>query len=300
MNILLIGNKETSDNPEQYYGEYSKFFEQALGYSKADSTISFTLFDDLIIAVGDNDFSIYDSRTKKDLGDYQLILIRGKGFRNLFEVVKAVSSYAHYKNIPVVNDYSGFRDSSKLTQAVQFFELGLPVAKSIYVTPAVLTGTTQLGFNFPCIMKATFGAHGNDNYLVKSMDEARQIYVENQGKPFVLQRFVPNNNDYRVLIIGNEVLVIGREAVEGSHLNNTSQGGQAVLAPEGEVPNDIIEGARKVMRALDMTIAGVDVLADSNSGEFFFLEVNSQPQLMSGAFIEEKAKAIGRYFDSIL
>lgn len=299
MNILLIGNKETSDNPEQYYGEYAAFFEQAIGYAQAEGNIAFTLFDDLVISVGDGAFSIYDARTQKDLNEYQLILIRGKGFRNLFEVVKTISSYAKYSGIPVVNDYSAFRDSSKLTQAVQFFENNLPVARSVYVTPAVLAEKAALGFNFPCIMKATFGAHGNDNYLVRSMDEAREIYANNPGKPFVLQRFVPNNNDYRVLIIGDEVLVIGRAAVEGSHLNNTSQGGSAVLSPEGEIPAEIIEGARRLMKSLDMTIAGVDVLADKETGEFFFLEVNSQPQLMSGAFIDEKAKAIGRYLDTL-
>ncbi len=299
MNILLIGNKETSDNPEQYYGEYAAFFDKAIGYSKSDSSISFTLFDDLIIGVGDNEFSIFDDRTQKDLADYQLILIRGKSFRNLFDVVKSISSYAKYKKIPVVNDYSGFRDSSKLTQAVQFFELGLPVAKSVYVTPAVIKNSRLLGFDFPCIMKATLGAHGNDNYLVSSIEEATKIYNESPGKPFILQRFVPNNNDYRVLIVGDEVLIIGRQAVEGSHLNNTSQGGQALLASDSEVPAEIIEGAKKVMKSLDMTVAGVDVLADENTGEFFFLEVNSQPQLMSGAFIEEKAKAIARYFDSV-
>ncbi|MBA2279447.1 ATP-grasp domain-containing protein [Candidatus Saccharibacteria bacterium] len=299
MNILLIGNKETAKDPETYYGEYVSFFKEGIESANRKSQIDFTLVDDLVISIGDGEFSIYDVRHQTDINEYQLLLIRGKGFRNMFDVMKTISTYAKHNNIPVVNDYSGFRDSSKLTQATQFFELGLPVARSVYVTPAVLTGSIPLKFDYPCIMKATFGAHGNDNYLVKDIQEVRRIAESSSDKHFVLQRFVPNDKDYRLLIIGSELLIIGREAVEGSHLNNTSQGGKAVLASEGDVPQKIINDSRKIMQYLGMSIAGVDVLADKVTGEFYFLEVNSQPQLMSGAFIEEKSKAVGRYFDSL-
>lgn len=299
MKILLIGNEGPHTDPNAYYNQYKAFFERAIAHARSDNTIEYTLIDDLVISVGDGEFSIYDTRHKADLADYQLIIIRGEGFRLLYGVLKAISSYAKLKNIPVINDYSDFRDSSKLTQAVQFFETGLPVARSVYVTPAVLDEKAPLGIDFPCIMKATFGSHGNDNHLVHSMAEARDIAAKSPHIHFVLQRFVPNNNDYRLLIIGDETLAISRLAAEGSHLNNTSQGGQAVLASADDLPADVIQDARKIMRHLGMTIAGVDVLADKNSGEFFFLEVNSQPQLMTGAFIDEKAKAVGRFFDSV-
>lgn len=300
MNVLLIGNKETSETPDQYYAEYCEFFAKGLSYSQKGGDIQYTLIDDLIIAVGDEEFSIFDIRHQKDIASYDLILLRGKGFRQMFDVVKAISSYCTYKGIPIVNDYSGFRDSSKLLQAVQFFELQIPVACSVYVTPALFKDERPLPFGFPAILKATFGAHGNDNYLVSSLEEARSIYESAGGKAFVLQRFVPNNKDYRVLIVGDEVLVIGRSAVEGSHLNNTSQGGAAELSAEGTIPPETIEQSRRIMKHLGMTIAGVDVLADKETGKFFFLEVNSQPQLMSGAFIDEKAQTLGRYFDSLI
>jgi len=48
-----------------------------------------------------------------------------------------------------------------------------------------------------------------------------------------------------------------------------------------------------------MTISGVDVIVDKNTNKHYFLEVNSQPQLMSGAFVEEKAQLVADYFDSL-
>ena len=298
MNILLIGNKETSEDPEKYYGEYAAFFEAATRHSSKNAEIKFTLIDDLNITVGEGEFSIYDTRHRCEIDQYHLIIIRGKGFRLMLDAVKAISTYASLKGIPVVNNYKDFRDSSKLTQAVQFFENGLLVPKSIYATSAVLA-QDSVSIGMPCIMKATLGSHGQDNYLIKDMAEAREIATKSQNKRFVLQRFIPNKNDYRLLIIGEEVLPIKRTASGGSHLNNTSQGGQAELVDDDELPPKTFEDSRKIMDYLGMTIAGVDVLVDENTGEIFFLEVNSQPQIMTGANVEDKAKAFGKFFDSL-
>lgn len=298
MKVILIGSKQTSDDVDRYYREYIDFFQRGAEKSSKEVNLAWTLFDDLFISVGDGDFTVRDTKSQKDLREYDLILIRGKAFRQFFDVVRAVSRYAKINNIPVVNDYSGFRDSSKLAQAVQFFETGLPVSNTVYVNNAILEERVSIPFQFPCIMKAVFGAHGNDNYLVNSLEEVKEIARNSSELRFVLQRFVPNDNDYRILVVGEEVIAVGRKAVEGSHLNNTSQGGSAYLTPLESLPDGLVEDAIKISRHLDMTISGVDALIDKETGEYFFLEVNSQPQLMSGAFIEEKERLIGSYFDS--
>ncbi|MDX2776532.1 hypothetical protein PV379_04165 [Streptomyces caniscabiei] len=300
MNILLIGTSNTAEDPDVYYDQYKDFFDRSLKSAGDNgSTVLFTLIDDLFIAVGDDSFMVRDLKSDKDLTEFDAILIRAKGLRNYFDVVKAISAYANLHGIAVVNDYSEFRNSSKLTQAVQFFLADMSVATSVFASKGVLEGKIQLPFTFPCVMKANFGAHGNDNYLVKSIEEARDIASNNIGKNFVLQRFVPNDGDYRILVAGNETLVIRRKAVGGSHLNNTSQGGAAELVDMAELPASVVQDAHRIAKVLSMKIAGVDALADSITGEFYFLEVNSQPQLMSGAFMDEKVALIGRYLTSL-
>lgn len=300
MSILLIGNKETAPDTDSYYGEYAAFFQSALNtVDGAGHDIVYTMLDDLYIQVGDSDFTVYDTKNDRDIADYDAVLIRAKGLRNYFDVVKTISVYAQSRNIPIINDYSGFRDSSKLAQATQFYSLGIPVATTVYVNRTVLETGYALPFGFPCIMKATFGAHGNDNYLVHDLEQAREIASKNPNIQFVLQRFVPNEGDYRILLAGDEVLVIKRLASGASHLNNTSQGGSATLVPVADIPQKVIDDSRKIAAVLGMTIAGVDVLADKETGEFYFLEVNSQPQLMSGAFVSEKVATVGRYFAAL-
>jgi len=299
MRVLLIGNTGVSSiDDEAYFGRYVDFLQGSVGQD-SDIQVEYTFFDDLYIAVGDDSFTIYDTRNQRQLSESDVVLLRGTAFRQYVDVVKAISSYAAEHNMRSINDYSGFRDSSKLTQAVQFHQLGLPVALSVYVTEAVLQAKYPLGFDFPCIMKATFGSHGNDNYLVKSMEEAVEIAGRDPKKKFVLQRFVPNDKDYRLLVIDDEVAVIGRSPVEGSHLNNTSQGGVAQLEQAGVVPEAIIEGAKRITKHLNMSISGVDVLADKVTGEFYFLEVNAQPQLMTGALLDVKSDMMGRYLRAV-
>lgn len=298
MKILIIGSRFGSKEPESYYGQYVQFFDTAAGAVSTERHVSHAFFDDLIISVGDQGFSIANTRDDSNLASYDLIILRGTGFRRAFDVIKTISVYARLHSVKIINDYHAFRDSSKLTQAVQFFEHDIPVAQTVYVTNAVLTAT-NLPIEFPCIMKATFGAHGKDNHVVRSMGEVRKIATETPEKVFVLQTFVPNDRDYRVLIIGAETLIIERRASEGSHLNNTSQGGSATLVSPEVLPEGALNDAHRIVDALDMTIAGVDILCHAETGAYYFLEVNSQPQLMTGAFVAEKQQAITRYLKKI-
>ncbi len=299
MKILLIGTRESSENPEAYYEGYRLFFENAARQVDADAKVFTTLTEDLYVAVGDGEIEVFDTKTGSPLKDFDYVFLRGKGFRARTDMLKAISVYCRLHNVRVVNDYSGFRDSSKLTQAVQFLEQSIPVAKTVYVNEALLHEKHDAGIEFPCIMKATLGAHGEDNYLVKSLQEVKEIAATNEKIFFVLQRFIKNDGDFRLLVVGENVLVIGREATEGSHLNNTSQGGKAVLASTDDIPETVIDDARKITRSLNMTIAGVDVIQDVNTKEYYFLEVNSQPQLQTGAFVEKKAELLSELFSSV-
>lgn len=295
MKILLIGNQPIEVDVSEYYDEYADFFEQAASHDQPGVEVEWTIFDNLYIQVGDGKFVIADLKNGRDLDEYDLLYIRGRELKSFYDVMYAISRYAVINNVPIINNYSSHRNASKLSQAVLFYEMNLPVPLTVYVGQAVLAQAPTLPFAFPCIMKATFGSHGNDNYLVRSYEEVREI-VKNSESQYVLQRFIPNDGDFRILIIGKEVLAIRRKAVVGSHLNNTSQGGSAEMVALESLPKGLVAHALTITRYLDMNIAGVDVIMNSgDSSEYLFLEINSQPQLMTGAFIEDKKQMIGEY-----
>jgi glutathione synthase/RimK-type ligase-like ATP-grasp enzyme len=299
MKILILGTSSEDNGAEEYYQKYADLFQDAAGRTDTEVGVYTAFLDDLIISVGVSEWSIHDARNDADLSEYTAVILRGTGFRQLFDVLRAISSYGKRHSVEIINDYSTAYNSSKLAQAVYFAEQNLPVAQTVYVTSAVFRNAGRLPFQFPCIMKAVFGAHGSDNHVVHSLEEAQAIFEAQPATRFVLQDFVPNEGDWRVLVIGNEVLVIGRKAVEGSHLNNTSKGGSATLIDHASLPAGVLDDARKAAKGLGMTIAGVDVITHKETGKYYFLEVNSQPQLMSGAFVEEKTKLLATLLQRI-
>ncbi len=300
MKLLILGNTNgtPTERNRQYYQEYVDFFVSSAKTVDDSTVVRATLVDDLAISVGDGSFSIFDTLHNVDIAEYDVIFVRADQLRKYMGTIVAVNEYAAMHDIKVINDYRNARDSSKLLQAVQFEKLDIPVARTLLVTGGLLRNMPS-DWKFPCIMKATHGSHGNDNHLVQNIEEVERIAAEASDKLFVLQRFVPNNGDFRILIIGEEVMVIGRKAVEGSHLNNTSKGGDAVVLPTDDLPEKIITDAKKIMNELHMTIAGVDVLMDKETGDYYFLEVNAQPQLMSGAAISEKNVMMGKLLDTL-
>ena len=301
MKILVLGAKDLATvDDRQYYQKYSDFFLASAATAEIDLQAMNALISDLIIRVGDGVFEINDTRNNLELKDYDAIFFRSDKFRNCLDIVAAVSEYANANNVPVINDYAGIRNSSKLLQAVNFHTLNVPVAQSLLIGESVSPASVVLdNWRFPCIMKATHASHGNHNYVVDNADDVRRIYAQNVGIRFVLQRFVSNEGDYRILIVGDEALIIKRLAVDGSHLNNTSQGGEAQLVDINDLPEVIINQSKQIMKHLSMSIAGVDVIIDKNTGQHFFLEVNAQPQIMSGAFMDDKKQIIGKLLNNL-
>lgn len=294
MKLLLLGTQSIAVDSSAYYQGYLDLFQAAIQHSEQPLTIEYALLDELVASVGDGAFTITDTKHGCDLQDYDMVFLRGHS-REHPDLFYTVSAYLKLRHIPIINDYTGFTTASKMVQAVQFFEADIPVARTIFVTPTVVSKVEELGLGFPCILKATLSSHGDFNYLVHDADELQRLLARHEGRAFVLQRFVPNKGDYRVIVMDDEVMVIRRSAIEGSHLNNTSRGGSAELIDAATLSPAIIEQSRHIARRLGMTFAGVDVLINESTGEHVFLEVNYQPQLMTGAYQAEKQKLLGEF-----
>ncbi len=282
----------------QFYQQMTEFFKKSASGIK-DFDVQTCLLDDLIISVGDGMFKIYDTKNNKDLKDNDVIFLRGVNCADDMDIIAAINEYAHENKIKLIDEFNNIKHFSKLSHAVTFHHLGLPVARTLLVNDAFLRQKIDLKWDFPCVMKATNASHGEKNFIVKNIAEVAGWQKKYPRTRFVLQRFVPNIGDYRILIIGNEILVIGRSAVDGSHLNNTSRGGVARLVGVNELPKTVINQSKKAMKYLGMIIAGVDVIQDKNTHEYFFLEINPGPQLMTGAFTNEKSKLLGKYLKKI-
>jgi glutathione synthase/RimK-type ligase-like ATP-grasp enzyme len=152
-------------------------------------------------------------------------------------------------------------------------------------------------FAYPVVIKHNDGIKGQDNFLARDADEAKAILKQSK-QGFVLQPFIANSGELRVLRFGKRVdpVVFKKQAKAGSYLNNTSQGGSAALLPVREVEPRTLEQAMRAAELMGRDIAGIDVLLGSDGTEYV-LEVNTTPSIATGAFMAEKQAQYDAFFD---
>lgn len=141
----------------------------------------------------------------------------------------------------------------------------------------VLAAVTDGILEYPFIAKPNLGAQGKGVALIRSA--ADLSLLDKTIDEHVFQRFIRNTGDWRVIMVGAKPLgVMKRIAQSGSHLNNISQGASSVLETDKAVLKKVIDIAVKASAVLGYQYCGVDVIRDEDTGEYYFLEVNSAPQ----------------------
>jgi len=139
--------------------------------------------------------------------------------------------------------------------------------------------------NFPVILKGSGGDRGTNVFKINNLKELeekvrelRKLEVEG-GKRYMLQEFIPNDGDYRILVLGNKVLGAMKRIssdFEKEFRNNFSVGGKVEIV---DIPNSIKKVAIKAAKTCGLLVAGVDVVyRDGDVKKPVIWEVNKGPQ----------------------
>ena len=260
--------------------------------SDDDVVASVHLCDDLCFCLDGEATTATCFSTNENIREFAKIIILStpEHFKN--HALSALACYCRKYGIPLYDDVFT-NTSGKLYALSRFWENGIPFAKTFFGPTDYLARILANGNAENWILKTTHGAKGRDNYLIHSEQELLNIINNNSDIQFILQEYIPNKGDWRIIVINYEPkLAIYRSSSNGDHRNNTSVGGAAKLVPLEEVDSQIIGLAIAASKALDIKIAGADIMQDSQSGNYTVLEVNRTPQLATGAFIDEKTEII--------
>lgn len=158
-----------------------------------------------------------------------------------------------------------------------------------------------LGYPFVC--KPNSLRKGEGVVKINSKEEFityRQALCESIGKKktsyFLCQKFIENDGDYRVLVIGNTTYTMKRTAQkEGEFRHNFSLGGSVAPA---NIPKEIEEQSIRATASMRQDFSGVDYI--ENAGTFICLEVNKAPGLggISSAHPEANLfKQVAKYIE---
>ena len=131
----------------------------------------------------------------------------------------------------------------------------------------------------PVVLKFLAGTHGVGVFLAESRESARSILeaMWEMEKNLLVQRFIAaaSGTDLRLFVVGNRVVAaMRRRAAEGGFRSNLHHGGRA----EAYLPDEpTIDVALRAARALDLRVAGVDLLETGDG--LLVNEVNASPGL---------------------
>lgn len=272
--------------------ETATFAELAQNLADDQTQVEVAAYQDLglLITAGGAEIVVYPQG--HDLREYQKILVLSTSFFHRENYIfSAVACYCRKYGIEILDDNFTNLDG-KLYAMWRFWEMGVNIPQTAF-GPVEFLAETLPRFGDVAVLKSVNGTKGRDNYLVRSADEIRTITAQNPEVRYILQNFIPNDGDYRIVLLNFEPkLAIYRSANGEDFRNNTSLGGEASLVPLAGIDPKILELAIAAAKALDIKIAGADILQNRETGEYSVLEVNRTPQLASGAFTEAKTDVL--------
>ena len=170
----------------------------------------------------------------------------------------------------------------KMRQSQSVF-LG-PHSNAKRVDAVVQKNTFASDFNFPIIIKGSGGDRGTRVFKADNLEEMEKLVRDlrktetEEGKRYMLQEFIPNDGDYRVLVLGKKVLGVMKRSSQSleEFKNNYSAGGKVEVAT---LPQNILDLAVKAAEVCGLAIAGVDVaFRDYDINKPVIWEVNKGPQ----------------------
>lgn len=254
------------------------------------------------VEIRDSKLIVRNAFTKKRYDDFDGIYIAN--WRKAPEIAMALARYMQKRGKQVVNaEIADFPAMTKLGEMVRMADKHIPMPDSFFVRDKYLKEIAKRqklpsGFNFPLIVKSVAGSMGASNWLVENFKEFAEIVQIPLEQMVVVQNFVPNDSDYRVLIFGGKVKAVMRRSrqSEDTHVNNTSAGGRGDMITLEQFPDEWKEIALKAAAAVNRSdLAGVDIITDLETGKPYVLEVNKSPQIETGSNTDAKTTAFVDY-----
>jgi len=150
---------------------------------------------------------------------------------------------------------------------------GLPVPRTIVAQDAAIATAAWETLGGDCVVKPLFGSRGRGITRCHSAEAAAETVSTTHGVAY-LQEFIPHDGwDLRVLVVGERLFAMRRDAAPGGWITNLASGGSASRI---ELSRDQAEVARRAVAAVGASLAGVDLVATAE-GRLVVLEVNAVP-----------------------
>ena len=238
---------------------------------------------------GESKIKQFDGYQRVD--DYDVLFFRttGKHWEEVDLIINSIRRDGVVVVDPLVKNGKPSM-ACKAWQMLALKESGIEVPKTIYGSLWYLyeimksSVSSDISFDFPVILKGSGGDRGTRVFKADNLEEMEKLVKDlrksetEEGRRYMLQEYIPNNGDYRVLVLGEKVLGVMKRSSQSKKefKNNYSAGGKVEVA---DLPEEIKQLAVKAAKVCELAVAGVDVAFRNNDFKKPIIwEVNKGPQ----------------------
>lgn len=237
-----------------------------------ESNYELYCYEDVIFEISTNHTKAYlvtgDGR-KTDLREFDTVYLRSPANE---PVRAAVARYCQHFGVRIINSENcSLPLTSKLVQYVVAALNGIAIPDTFYCDDPVkrsdyasdFFGMSQGGY----VIKSVVGSNGRDNVKAKNLAELPNM----SGS--VIQRFVSNSYEYRVIIVNDEVALAYKKVNIGkAYQNNIARGGIRELVTL--LPPEVCEMAIRMANLSQREVAAVDIVYDEEEKVHRLFEIN--------------------------
>jgi len=239
-------------------------------------------FDELYMVLTQNDSQVMFG--EHNILDFDLIYFAAQKETTIYQ--SAIVEL--YPDLPLLQAVIS-KKSSKYRQYAAFAREKIPFPKTIITSSGHWVeklDSIKQELSLPLVIKPAGGAHGYGISLVENEIKLKEAINDlvSGNKEFMLQEYIPNTFDYRVIVIENEVKVlIKRVRIDGSEWrNNTSLGAERSVLPVETLSKRQQQICVAALEASGYYFGGVDLVVDSKTEANYIFEVNAIPDLNEG------------------
>ncbi len=235
-----------------------------------------------------------------DLSNFDLVFVRRAG--KYVRFMGAISKYLDYKKIKFVDP--AFREigmsMDKASSSIRLAIKRVPTPHTIFCfKKSILDNKKRIikALGFPIIAKAILSQRNQNIYILKTEADFDKL-LKKSNKEFIFQEFIDINREYRLLIMGEKIMVLEQkfkrnyENIKVEYQDLTGPSVFLDLDSTTQMANKI---ALKSALILGLDVAGVDLAVENGTNKNYIIEVNKGPGIEPNPKTSPELKAFSDY-----
>ena len=238
----------------------------------------------------------------KNVSDFDFVFMGVVGENGNYFVT--LEKYCKDNKIPIFKYGCSTERNNKVYQNTTMSLSNIPQIPTIISKCSLLKSEDLIKeLNLPMVTKITNGSQGKGVEIQKTKMDLEKYLKKNKEETIIFQKFIENDGDYRLFFIGNDFIycIIRKTKNESKEFrNNYSLGG--TVEKFDDLPKKAMDIAKKAIKTMGFDVAGLDLIKDRNSDNWYILEINSAPQFAATAgkkIIIDYKEILDRFIDLI-